>query len=254
MPRAFWRNPLGLVSKFDSSFYAVSGSQLHMIAKSLVLSPIFYSCLGAAALYIVARLKDEQPFSILQALNVEVNQDAKPWKVTFDLFLSSVLGGMIADAIAQPSSPAQALLAGLGLSITLKLLPTRKKKSKPVVLGKKQNAPQILHHAPQILHHAPQVLHQGLSQVETVDQKLARLEYIDGILEKGRGMMERHRHTTKHHLRIGFVMMACILLIKYLPSAWGLPLTACAFSLCGYMAFIMIRSYPKNNLITEKNN
>jgi hypothetical protein len=72
-----------------------------------------YAFIGAFTLYILNRLQKRQPFSILSALNWEMNT---PEIIVIDLVLSSLLGAFVVIPLVNPNTVPQALIAGLGFT------------------------------------------------------------------------------------------------------------------------------------------
>jgi len=76
----------------------------------------FFAFMGALALYVMNRLNNRQPFSLLKAMNYDVSNTGKPRVVFADMCLSSVLGAVIIVPMTTPSTINQAIVAGLGLT------------------------------------------------------------------------------------------------------------------------------------------
>jgi hypothetical protein len=77
----------------------------------------FYAGLGAFMLYILNRIQGKQPFSLFRALNIDVlTAAARPITIFADMILSSALGAAVVLPIAAPTTIAQAIIAGLGMT------------------------------------------------------------------------------------------------------------------------------------------
>lgn len=72
--------------------------------------------LGAFVLYILNRLQNRQPFSLFLALNVAMDNSAKPGVILLDMFLSSLIGAGVVYLLTTPVTVPQALVAGLGMT------------------------------------------------------------------------------------------------------------------------------------------
>src|SRR5215203_652767 len=84
-----------------------------------------FTFIGAFVLYVINRLQKKQPFSLLEALNVDVRtHDSKPVTILTDMIVSSLLGSILVVAIVSPTTIAQAVAAGLGLTGLLSTLAT----------------------------------------------------------------------------------------------------------------------------------
>lgn len=76
-----------------------------------------FAFLGAFVLYVMNRLNNKQPFSLLTALNLDTtSSNAKPKVILWDMVLSCGLGALLVLPMTSPSSPTQAVAAGLGLT------------------------------------------------------------------------------------------------------------------------------------------
>jgi hypothetical protein len=83
----------------------------------LLLSPmkLFGAAMfGAFVLYLLNRLNNRQPFSLLTALQVKM--ESRPAIIFFDMILSSAIGAGVVILILNPTSPTEAGTAGLGLT------------------------------------------------------------------------------------------------------------------------------------------
>src|SRR6266487_3216975 len=77
----------------------------------------FYAAQGAFMLYVLNRLQGKQPFSLFRALNIDVlTAAARPITIFADMILSSVLGAALVLPLAAPTTIAQAIIAGLGMT------------------------------------------------------------------------------------------------------------------------------------------
>ncbi len=77
----------------------------------------FNAFLGAITLYILNRLGGKHPFSLFQALNINVSGPrANPAIVGLDMIISSALGAFVVIPLTQPTTIAQAIMAGLGMT------------------------------------------------------------------------------------------------------------------------------------------
>jgi len=76
----------------------------------------FYTFLGAFTLYVLNRLHSKQPFSLLQALNVNVGKTGSPFIILLDMVLSSTLGAALVIQLTLPATVPQAVMAGLGMT------------------------------------------------------------------------------------------------------------------------------------------
>jgi len=70
---------------------------------------------GAVALYVLTRTNNLQPFSILRGLGLLKARSA-PWLVLADMLGSCLLGSILAYALTQPQTLAQAAMTGLAMS------------------------------------------------------------------------------------------------------------------------------------------
>ena len=74
----------------------------------------FLTFVGAFSLYLFSRNQGTRPFSIFYAINIQVDEKAKPATIPFDAIFTSLLGAGLAYAVTQPVTNAQAIAAGLG--------------------------------------------------------------------------------------------------------------------------------------------
>ena len=72
--------------------------------------------LGAFLLYVLQRLQQKQPFSIFQAININVGSSASPLLVLIDMVISSLLGAWAVTVLTSPATLQQAIIAGLGMT------------------------------------------------------------------------------------------------------------------------------------------
>jgi hypothetical protein len=77
----------------------------------------FFAWLGAFTLYVLNRHQGKQPFSLFRALNIDVlTPAARPFTILIDMILSSALGALVVMPLTLPSTVAQAVIAGLGMT------------------------------------------------------------------------------------------------------------------------------------------
>lgn len=77
----------------------------------------FFASLGAFTLYILNRMQGKQPFSLFRALNIDVlTAAARPSVILIDMIFSSALGAAVVIPLTSPSTVAQAIIAGLGMT------------------------------------------------------------------------------------------------------------------------------------------
>jgi len=82
-----------------------------------------FACFGAIILYVLNKLQGKQPFSLFSALNIDVSNEA-PWhNVLSDMLLSSLIGGIAVFFITSPATAPQAIVAGLGMTGVLSVVP-----------------------------------------------------------------------------------------------------------------------------------
>lgn len=73
--------------------------------------------LGSFVLYLLNRLDRRQPFSLLQAIRIDVSHETgKPSVILLDMVISSALGGIVVMLIAVPTTTVQAVISGLGMT------------------------------------------------------------------------------------------------------------------------------------------
>ncbi len=72
--------------------------------------------LGAFSLYVLNRLQGKRPFSLFQAMNIDVSDSGAPRMIFADMVLSSVLGAMVVIPLTSPTTTPQAIIAGLGMT------------------------------------------------------------------------------------------------------------------------------------------
>lgn len=97
---------------------------LHEEPIRIVMMALF-TFVGAFVLYVLNRLQKKQPFSLFEALNIDVRtHDSRPTTILTDMILSSLLGSILVVAIVSPTTIAQAVAAGLGLTGLLSTLAT----------------------------------------------------------------------------------------------------------------------------------
>lgn len=89
----------------------------------------FFAATGAFVLYVLNRNNGVKPFSIFDAVNIDVSDSGRPRDILFDMFLSSSLGSIIIVALTSPNTIPQAIVAGLGM--TGLLLPFGKSQNNP---------------------------------------------------------------------------------------------------------------------------
>jgi ABC-type transport system involved in multi-copper enzyme maturation permease subunit len=75
----------------------------------------FYAFLGAILLYILNKQQKKQPLSLFSALNVDI-ANTNFCIALLDMVLSCVLGSFAVVALTAPTTFAQALTAGLGMT------------------------------------------------------------------------------------------------------------------------------------------
>jgi len=76
-----------------------------------------HAFLGALTLYILNRLQGKRPFSLFQALNIDVaDVTARSHTIFLDMMLSSALGAIVVIPLTSPSTVPQAIIAGLGMT------------------------------------------------------------------------------------------------------------------------------------------
>lgn len=76
----------------------------------------FFTFIGAFTLYVLNRLQNRQPFSIFAAINIDVGTTAQPRTILGDMIASSLLGVAVVIPLTAPSTVAQAIIAGLGMT------------------------------------------------------------------------------------------------------------------------------------------
>jgi hypothetical protein len=77
----------------------------------------FHAFLGAFTLYVLNRLQGKHPFSLFQALNIDVTDSgARPHTIFADMVLSSALGAAVVIPLTSPTTTPQAIIAGLGMT------------------------------------------------------------------------------------------------------------------------------------------
>jgi hypothetical protein len=69
---------------------------------------------GAFVLYMLNRLNNRQPFSLLSAL--KLNLDSRPFVIFGDMLISSAIGAGVVVMLYSPGSVSEAGTAGLGLT------------------------------------------------------------------------------------------------------------------------------------------
>ncbi|MGJ8654352.1 MAG: hypothetical protein ACSHX8_13920 [Opitutaceae bacterium] len=72
--------------------------------------------LGAFGLYVLHKNQNNDPFSFLKAINVDVGESSHPRTIIFDICLTSLLGSLLVFFISEPQSSSQAVMTGLGFS------------------------------------------------------------------------------------------------------------------------------------------
>lgn len=76
----------------------------------------FFTFVGAFILYMLNRLQNKQPFSFFRVINIDVGVNASPLAVLSDMVISSFLGILVVIPLTSPSTVAQAIIAGLGMT------------------------------------------------------------------------------------------------------------------------------------------
>jgi hypothetical protein len=74
------------------------------------LQLFFAAMFGGALFYAAYRVRSWQPFSILRALGVQLEQ---PWKVFADMIISAAVGATLVMVALNPCSALEALFSGL---------------------------------------------------------------------------------------------------------------------------------------------
>ncbi|EJB8454940.1 hypothetical protein MW332_004788 [Vibrio parahaemolyticus] len=90
----------------------------------------FYTFMGAFVLYILNRHQGMRPFSLFSALNINVSTKANALVILLDMVFSSIIGSIVVLALVEPTTVAQAVVAGLGMTGILSV-------------NSKQNTPQL---------------------------------------------------------------------------------------------------------------
>ncbi len=70
--------------------------------------------LGAAVSYLLQKSRRRVPMSVLQAINIEVGEEAHPAVIVVDLVVTSLVGTLVAFFFSEPTTNQQALMAGWG--------------------------------------------------------------------------------------------------------------------------------------------
>lgn len=86
--------------------------------------PEIYGAAGCALLYVIARSRAENPFSVLQAFNLIKRgrmDDARPVIIFMDLIVSSLVGGLVV-LLTNPETLREAFTSGLGLTGVIAVL------------------------------------------------------------------------------------------------------------------------------------
>jgi hypothetical protein len=76
----------------------------------------FFAFVGAFVLYVLNRLQNKIPFSLFNALGIKVDSEARPWTILWDMIISSIIGAIVVVPLTSPTTTAQALAAGLGMT------------------------------------------------------------------------------------------------------------------------------------------
>jgi hypothetical protein len=81
------------------------------------LKLIGLSVLGAFVLYVLNRNNGREPFSLFKVLNLDVSvATGLGWLILLDMVVSSALGGSVVYLIVTPTTAAQAVVSGLGMT------------------------------------------------------------------------------------------------------------------------------------------
>jgi hypothetical protein len=86
----------------------------------LATSHFWAAGFGCFVLYLLSRLNDRQPLSLLRALSIELRK--KPLLMFFDMIVSSAIGAGIVLILFRPGTASEAGAAGLGLTGILSAL------------------------------------------------------------------------------------------------------------------------------------
>lgn len=72
---------------------------------------------GAFVLYMSHRNSGKEPLSLFKALNIDVSgKTGKPLAILSDMMLTSAIGGYLVFLMVAPTTAAQAVVAGLGMT------------------------------------------------------------------------------------------------------------------------------------------
>lgn len=69
---------------------------------------------GVAVLHVVNLLNRRQPFSVLSALQVDLNK--RPLMILSDIVISSLIGAVLVMAFFRPATSIDAVIGGLGIT------------------------------------------------------------------------------------------------------------------------------------------
>lgn len=76
-----------------------------------------FCTVGAFVLYILNRTNGKKPFSMFLVINIDVGATTgKPYVILLDMIVSSMIGGSVVYFVTYPSTAAQAVVAGLGMT------------------------------------------------------------------------------------------------------------------------------------------
>lgn len=78
---------------------------------------VFFCAFGAFCLYMMNKLNGKRVYSLFKVLNIDVSSINVRWHVIlFDMIISSALSGFIVYFLIDPTTPRQAIAAGLAIT------------------------------------------------------------------------------------------------------------------------------------------
>jgi hypothetical protein len=86
-----------------------------LVITNFLKVPLF-TFFGSTCLYILNRLNGKQPFSLFSAININIGKNARPTVIIWDIIFSSIIGTVIIIPLVTPTTVAQGVAAGLGLT------------------------------------------------------------------------------------------------------------------------------------------